>query len=521
MKRKKFWAIFLAAIMMIGLTPTMMWAEENEIVHQPTAGEPYMELKNETDVTYQWYSVNVVKDYITDADISTPMGASMSATIENCWVAYSGNLFGIALNAGDVVVFDIVEGDAGKIILHEMYGPGKKEITTTGTGTYTIEVDSDTNYRIEATMDISVKIYKRSLELGAAIGSETASVLSQKELGEFYCCKATTATGVLTSEFFEYKVAISHQPTGIEPYVGFNENTEASYQWYSYFNGDWKITESDVEEIGLYGSTGVTYDETQGWSSTTGGGGMFSIKLEQGQVLKIVPDGNVQNITITIPYTSTENYAQVQGDGTYTITVGETNTYDFNIMGMGSDVHVQIYLVGEHLEAVAGQTSATFTSANTGDHICVVTYPNGTIEQSQVFCAHAWSDSSCTHCGVTCTHAWSDGSCTYCGVICTHSWGEYVSNQDATCKADGTKSAECDICDKKDTIADNGSKLAHVDANTDGKCDTCLEAMSTGGGTNVDSLPNTGDNTQTLLWVMLMILGTCMVFVGLKRRIRL
>ena len=44
----------------------------------------------------------------------------------------------------------------------------------------------------------------------------------------------------------------------------------------------------------------------------------------------------------------------------------------------------------------------------------------------------------------------------------THKFTKYVSNNDATCQADGTKTAECDYgCGTTDTIADEGSKLDH------------------------------------------------------------
>ena len=43
-----------------------------------------------------------------------------------------------------------------------------------------------------------------------------------------------------------------------------------------------------------------------------------------------------------------------------------------------------------------------------------------------------------------------------------HKFTKYISNEDATCTADGTKTAECDYgCGTTDTIADEGSKLTH------------------------------------------------------------
>ena len=42
-----------------------------------------------------------------------------------------------------------------------------------------------------------------------------------------------------------------------------------------------------------------------------------------------------------------------------------------------------------------------------------------------------------------------------------HSFGDYVSNNDASCTEDGTKTRKCDRCGETDTIADLNSKLGH------------------------------------------------------------
>ena len=47
------------------------------------------------------------------------------------------------------------------------------------------------------------------------------------------------------------------------------------------------------------------------------------------------------------------------------------------------------------------------------------------------------------------------------GSALDHSFTNYVSNNDATCTADGTKTAKCDRCEVKDTVADEGSALDH------------------------------------------------------------
>ncbi|MBR6314658.1 MAG: hypothetical protein IKR49_08515, partial [Clostridia bacterium] len=42
-----------------------------------------------------------------------------------------------------------------------------------------------------------------------------------------------------------------------------------------------------------------------------------------------------------------------------------------------------------------------------------------------------------------------------------HSFTNYVADGNATCTADGTKTAKCDRCDATDTIADTGSATGH------------------------------------------------------------
>lgn len=46
--------------------------------------------------------------------------------------------------------------------------------------------------------------------------------------------------------------------------------------------------------------------------------------------------------------------------------------------------------------------------------------------------------------------------------VCAHSFTNYISNNDATCEADGTKTAACDRgCGATDTVADEGTALGH------------------------------------------------------------
>ena len=93
-----------------------------------------------------------------------------------------------------------------------------------------------------------------------------------------------------------------------------------------------------------------------------------------------------------------------------------------------------------------------------------------------------------------------------------HSFTNYESNNDATCKKDGTETAKCDHgCGETDTRTDKGSKLEHE--YEDGKCIRC--------GANQRS-PETGGNSNIFLWVGILVLSLIalffLVFVFWKRR---
>ena len=81
-------------------------------------------------------------------------------------------------------------------------------------------------------------------------------------------------------------------------------------------------------------------------------------------------------------------------------------------------------------------------------------------------CDHDWDAATCT----------TPKTCSKCGeTVGTehgHSFTNYVSNNDATCTVDGTKTAQCDNCTEKNTVVDTGS-AAHKNNDNDYKCDVC------------------------------------------------
>ena len=71
--------------------------------------------------------------------------------------------------------------------------------------------------------------------------------------------------------------------------------------------------------------------------------------------------------------------------------------------------------------------------------------------------SHSGGTATCTRRAIcqACGHEYGDPP------IGEHLWGEYTSDGNATCTADGTKTAKCSRCPETHTVADEGSALGH------------------------------------------------------------
>ncbi len=127
--------------------------------------------------------------------------------------------------------------------------------------------------------------------------------------------------------------------------------------------------------------------------------------------------------------------------------------------------------------------NATCTADGTKTAKCDRCEVTDTITDEGSALGHLYKDADCN----------APATCARCGDetgdALGHSFTNYVSDGNATCTADGTKTAKCDRCDATDNVADEGSALGHsftdyvangnatcsADGTKTAKCDRCEE----------------------------------------------
>jgi hypothetical protein len=117
------------------------------------------------------------------------------------------------------------------------------------------------------------------------------------------------------------------------------------------------------------------------------------------------------------------------------------------------------------------------------EHVCSATVysgehyscEEGLVETMDPTCtAEGYTEYKCRNCGDTYRTDTTEKL--------PHSCGEYISNNDATCAHDGTKTGKCTVCGEKVTVTDEGTALPHTW--TDATCEkskTCKFCGATEG----------------------------------------
>ena len=178
------------------------------ITHQPTAEEPYVELNDDTDATYQWYVAKEAKVELTDEN-TIPFPSEDEGPVydtENGWSGiYTGSLEGmydgyacfvVQLKKGDTIEIELF-GDyygyveftdmmTGGFYISEVDEDGKCEFTAKKDGFYSVTAYSDVDGD-----EVFVKAYTDGYEYTKIEGA-TSAEYTPTEDGR-YACEVTFA----------------------------------------------------------------------------------------------------------------------------------------------------------------------------------------------------------------------------------------------------------------------------------------------------------------------------------------
>ncbi len=178
------------------------------IIHQPTWKEPFVELNDATNATYQWYSVEIEQVEITDqdeviADVDE-FGILSSYDEQNGWSGMRADpetivYFATPLNKGDKITFTASD-DAAAVAILDVLASTENNLSITeasfnqdGTATLTVPADSMYFIMVNSTTDTAIKVYRPVYNL-TAIDGETSAELKSTDKGIFVC-EVTFADG--------------------------------------------------------------------------------------------------------------------------------------------------------------------------------------------------------------------------------------------------------------------------------------------------------------------------------------
>ena len=483
------------------------------ITHQPTEAEPYVELNNDTDASYQWYVFERKTVEITDENATavTPdlfdesediSAQSASYDAENGWQSFvnqqgdsTTQFYFIAdLKAGDVVN---VTFSAAPEACNLVTGNGfvYADTETEDGKNYSFTVPQDGQYGLLAkSNDLLYAKASMLTDVSSILDGETDARLQNPEFGAEYLCEVTFADGTSeVSDSFEYKYAITHQPTEEEPYVKLNDDTDATYQWYK-VEGMGEITDENADTVS-YDWGDSSYDAETGWTGVRyveygNGQEFFTVALNAGDTVKVELTGDFCNgVGLYNHATNKDFYEAIKpGVNTYEITVPDDGDYTFYTFVASGAVTVKAYLDDLDRSAIDGQTTDTLTPDAIGYYACEVTFADGTTEMSDAFevtsvhtcdfsgdwvydTAKHWKECTVDGCSVVAEeteHEFLDGECTVCDYVCDHANATAelirpVQNADGTW-GQGSIVTTCPDCGNVDTESVDRADYTAFDA---------------------------------------------------------
>ena len=292
--------------------------------------------------------------------------------------------------------FEAEAGETYYIVLSNYYGDVEYD--------YTIEKHIDIDHQptaaepyVTLTWDVEAEYqwYLLDGDEEVAIDGETEATLKNPKIGSEYGCLVTYNGVEIYSDILFYGYAITHQPTAKEPYVELNDDTDATYQWYSAKEANVELTDENTIPFPSE-DEGPVYDAENGWSGIYTGSleGMydgyacFIVQLKKGDTIEIELFGDYYDyVEFTDMMTSGFYISEVDEDGKCEFTAKKDGFYSVTAYRDvdGDEVFVKAYIDGYEYTKIAGATSAEYTPTEDGLYACEVTFADDSTEMSKVF----------------------------------------------------------------------------------------------------------------------------------------
>ena len=183
-------------------------------------------------------------------------------------------------------------------------------------------------------------------------------------------------------------VEVSHQPTQAEPYVELSWDVDAIYLWFEAELDITPVTDENAQPYFSDENGESVYDENSGWLGVYEDyeNRLFSIELEQGDMIKLVPSEPVDELIVT----DTENdqycyYVDGEDKEELYFEAPETSTYSFDVYSGIDNVYYKADLIKPDYTLLEGETLPAIQNIEFGKYYRCVVIVGDKIFETDIF----------------------------------------------------------------------------------------------------------------------------------------
>lgn len=302
----------------------------------------------------------------------------------------------VSLEEGKNILSDIftVSDKAEKVGLNEInkaYVSSQAAIATftpTESGDYVVLSDNGGDWDIDPYVYVYDSDHNSIAEDDDYLGTYNFYCVFEAVAGETYYIELDAYDSDIEYDYVVRKhYEITHQPTAEEPYVEYNWDMDAEYDWQSATPEYIEITDEYAQ--GRYaGDTGpATYDIETGWSGAAYDEmetNYFQVYLKAGQKIELVSDADLDILGIWSYDGNEKDFENVSANESVFFTAEADDVYMLYSVG-NINAHVRAYTKNYLYFSIDGATGSEFEATENGVYGCTVTLENGVILTSDVF----------------------------------------------------------------------------------------------------------------------------------------